>query len=452
MDDSSAFESDYVSSDSSNPDRYKRRYLSPSLRKQRDARSEARRDRDRILYSVEFQRLSGVTQVVSPTERFPVHNRLTHSLKVSQVGRAIAEQVLQGAADGGLSVEVDPDVVEAACLAHDLGHPPFGHNTEGELDALLWDEDRPAESTRDGFEGNAQSFRVVTKTAIRFQVNERIPGLNLTRATLNALLKYPVMQSDTGERISKWGSYASERDDFEFARLNEAPQTRSLEAEIMNLADDISYAVHDVEDFVRVGLIPAGVFTPGSDERQWFVDWVLASPKPIAREHLDLELDNVGLSRFRGGHDDHALLSEFRSSMVDHFITSVRVSEGETTLVPTDVQREIDILQALTRCYVIESPAVQSQRFGQRQMIRTIFHIYFEQASTRPKGTGSRPPFLQIFPQLWRDRIGDLLPNETAAIKRQIADLLASMTEQQVCDTHAKLTGQIQGSVVDPIA
>src|SRR3954453_5701446 len=101
------------------------------------SRTEARRDRDRILYCLEFQRLAGVTQVASPTERFPVHNRLTHSIKVAQVGRSIAERLVQQDPSLGANGWIDPDSVEAACLAHDLGHPPFGHNSERELDSLV---------------------------------------------------------------------------------------------------------------------------------------------------------------------------------------------------------------------------------------------------------------------------------------------------------------------------
>ena len=435
--------------------RYDRRYISPSLRKPVDARSEARRDRDRILYSVEFQRLSGVTQVVSPTERFPVHNRLTHSLKVSQVGRSIAEQVVRSAGRSGQQVAVDADVVEAACLAHDLGHPPFGHNTERELDALLWNIAQSSSSLRDGFEGNAQSFRVVTKLAIRYQENVQIPGLNLTRATLNALLKYPTGQSMAGERVGKWGFYESERADFDFARdgaTTPMANGRSLESEIMNLADDISYAVHDVEDFVRVGLIPAGVFASASDEREWFIEAVTTSPSPVSRDAIDLELDNLGLGRFRGRHIDHALLAEFRSSMVDHFISSVALTPERNSLIPADVQLEIDILQALTRFYVIESPAVQSQRYGQRKMIHTIFDIYLEQAAHPAQHARERDRYLHIFPQLWRERISLVDPDDVPTLKRLIADLIASMTEQQVCDTFEKLTGRSQASAVEPIA
>ena len=151
------------------------------------ALSPFRVDRDRIVSSPFFARLGGVTQVISPGGAgLLVHNRLTHSLKVAQVGRAIAERLLAGGhADlleklGGC----DPDVVEAAALAHDLGHPPFGHLGERVLDQLA----RQRLRLRDGFEGNAQSYRIVTSTEIRGQATI---GLNLTAATRAAILKYP---------------------------------------------------------------------------------------------------------------------------------------------------------------------------------------------------------------------------------------------------------------------
>jgi dGTPase len=143
------------------------------------ALSPFRVDRDRIVSSPFFARLGGVTQVISPGGAgLLVHNRLTHSLKVAQVGRAIAERLVAGGfADlleklGGC----DPDVVEAAALAHDLGHPPFGHLGERVLDQLA----RQRLRLRDGFEGNAQSYRIVTSTEIRGQATI---GLNLTAAT-----------------------------------------------------------------------------------------------------------------------------------------------------------------------------------------------------------------------------------------------------------------------------
>ena len=423
-----------------------------------DSRSEARRDRDRIIYSIEFQRLVGVTQVVSPTERFPVHNRLTHSLKVSQVGRSIAEQLLYRFGPTGIGRHLDPDVVDAACLAHDLGHPPFGHNTERELDSLLRNPHAPDVEIEDGFEGNAQSFRVVTKTAIRYQQLHGKPGLNLTAASLNALLKYPWGQRENRARRKKWGYYQSERKDFEFARLecgfaldNDQP---SLEASIMNLADDISYAVHDVEDFVRAGLIPTSVFTRESNERVWFQTKCAEIAPELKPSDVEQVLAFVNLFRYKGRHTDQAMLSEFRSESVNHFISSLGITltdQGPQLEIPADVQTEIDVLKLLTRIYVIDSAAVQGQRYGQRRMIREIFNIYLEEATRADSTRQPRADSLRIFPPLWLERIEASEHDDLTAIRRTLADLIASMTEQQVCDTYAKLTGQTQGSVVDPI-
>ena len=123
-----------------------------------DDRTPGQRDRDRILYSSSFRRLAEVTQVVAADSGYVFHNRLTHSLQVSQVGRRLAEKLKLRYPDLPVDV-IDPDVVEAACLAHDLGHPPFGHIAEFRLNELAKDFG--------GFEGNAQSFRIVTRLASR---------------------------------------------------------------------------------------------------------------------------------------------------------------------------------------------------------------------------------------------------------------------------------------------
>ncbi len=433
--------------------RYRRRHRNHIPASTDEVRAEARRDRDRIRYSVEFQRLAGVTQVASPTERFPVHNRLTHSLKVSQVGRSIAEELLNRNPDIHLERVLDPDVVEAACLAHDLGHPPCGHNTERELDTLLWNPGDPERSLYDGFEGNAQSFRVVTTTAVKYQEDERSPGLNLTAATLNAILKYPETQSDPAVRTSKWGYYFSEADDVQFAREMTGAlgsSRRSLEADIMNTADDITYAVHDVEDFFRAGLLPLDGVASDSAERDWFL-----SCTSLDRQAVTGFLDGISLQRYQGHHTHLAQLAEFRSSTVNRFIRGigVEVAEGGPSLrIEDHVAFEIAVLKELTRIYVIESPAVQSQRYGQRKIVRTLFETYLEEASRHADTPAERKRNLQIFPPLYQDRIEQHDPADCKPIMRHIADLIASMAEQQTLSTFAKLTGQTLGSVVDPIA
>jgi len=434
-----------------------RRHARPE-RPDQSPREPARSDRDRILYSIEFQRLSGVTQVVSPTERFPVHNRLTHSIKVSQVGRSIAERLLRLDVSGELAGYLDPDVVEAACLAHDLGHPPFGHTGENVLDELLTGPQNPlGEPDRDGFDGNAQSFRIVTELAVRYHPLEQIPGLNLTRATLHAMLKYPNGQTASGARAAKWGFFQSERNDAEFALALAPPDSikaRSIEADIMDCADDITFGVHDVEDFVRAGLLPLQQLATGNEERSRFVTALLADEsKRLSLEDIEIALESLELAdgrRYDGRRESLAAVSKFRSEMIDRLIGPLTVTLERTwprLAIPETTRRQIAVLRALTQYFVIDSPAVQRQRYGQRRLIRELFDIYASQALVGGKG---RSQALQVFPMYYQERLtqgeGDL-----RTVRRTVADLIAGMSESQLVDTYAKLTGQTLGSVVDPV-
>lgn len=254
--------------------------------RQSSGRTPGRKDRDRILYTEAFHRLVGVTQVVSPNLAVPqTHNRLTHSIKVGQIARSIAEQHLRASvSDDQLTRRIlrfgglDADVAEAAALAHDLGHPPFGHIAEVAFDS--WALHAAANhglhvpSLQDGFEGNAQSFRIVTKLE---GYGPAGAGLNLTTATKAAILKYPWLRPSKEEvrkhRASpteshryefmsrKFGSYTTERDEFDGSRawletLNpNGPTGQTLEASIMDVSDDITYAIHDLEDFYRAGML-----------------------------------------------------------------------------------------------------------------------------------------------------------------------------------------------------
>lgn len=214
-----------------------------------DQRNPFARDRDRILYSSAFRRLSGVTQIVRAGEVDVFHTRQQHTIKVAQVGRRLAEKCVEDSPELASAVGIHPEVVEAACLAHDLGHPPFGHIGERALNKLL-----ESHGDADGFEGNAQTFRIITKLAVRF---EECGGLDLTRATLVATLKYPwTRDKENPNRRSKWSVYTSETDDFLFARQGLAHSSKTAEAELMDWADDIAYSVHDLEDFHRCGAIP----------------------------------------------------------------------------------------------------------------------------------------------------------------------------------------------------
>ncbi|HEY3711556.1 MAG TPA: dNTP triphosphohydrolase [Amycolatopsis sp.] len=241
------------------------------------ATSPFRIDRDRIIASPFFARLGGVTQVVSAAGAGLLHNRLTHSLKVAQVARAIAERISGASESAELAAKLggcDPDVAEAAALAHDLGHPPFGHLGEQTLDRIA----RHRFGLADGFEGNAQSFRIITTTDVR---GPSASGLDLTTAVRAAVLKYPWARlhlpdphptslpnpprgaaepgDAPGTGASKFSAYVTELDDFAQARLPFAgriePWQQTVEASVMDTADDIAYAIHDLQDFHRIGVL-----------------------------------------------------------------------------------------------------------------------------------------------------------------------------------------------------
>jgi len=176
------------------------------------------------------------------------HTRQQHTIKVAQVGRRLAQKLSREQTSQAKFRGLDPEVVEAACMAHDLGHPPFGHVGEETLHELVKKHDT------DGFEGNAQSFRILTKLAVRYP--PPIPGMDLTRATLAACLKYPWLKGNTGKKKKKWSAYRSEKGAFDFAREFHPHEQKTLEAELMDWADDVAYSVHDLEDFHRCNALP----------------------------------------------------------------------------------------------------------------------------------------------------------------------------------------------------
>ena len=267
------------------------------------AGSPFRVDRDRVASSPFFARLGGVTQVVSSTgSGLLLHNRLTHSLKVAQVARAIAERLVARPDQAALLDRLggcDPDVAEAAALAHDLGHPPFGHLGEQVLDRIA----RHRFGLPDGFEGNAQSFRIVTTTDVR---GPAAVGLDLTVAVRAAMLKYPWTRRShpqphpralpapprgatepadaPGTGSAKFSAYVTELDDLTQARAAFAGRLDSwqqtVEASVMDTADDIAYAIHDLEDFHRVGVLQHA--TVAAELGSWLSHAVELAALPVA--------------------------------------------------------------------------------------------------------------------------------------------------------------------------
>lgn len=411
--------------------------------RQDEIRHPAERDRDRVLYSDELRRLGSVTQVVSPTERQIVHTRLTHSIEVAQISRGIANRLVElyGKVRLDAAGGLDPFAVEAAALAHDLGHPPFGHVAESELDRLL-----VSNQVMDGFEGNAQSFRIVTRLSIR----DKAPGLNLTRATLAGMLKYPWLRHPSGFESRKWGAYTSERNELEWARTAspEHGHTKSLEAAIMDWADDIAYSVHDIEDFYKAGLIPLDRIFADRELQNAFIESEIKRPRQGntdagALERAFDELRPLVPTMYDGSSLHRAQLKQFSSQLVSRYIAAVTFIPGEigerSIAVDSSIRNQVALLKGLNWQFVIGTQSLSAQRYGQRTLIRSLFMTLAEAAEDDRNW--------DIFPALTKERLGR--SQSTQERLRIVTDSIASMTESQVVDVHRRLTGIGLGSALD---
>lgn len=450
-----------------------------------DHRTPAQRDRDRILHASAFKRLAGVTQVVDPSEGQVFHNRLTHSLKVGQIARRIAEKFLVDPKTNvtAAGFGIDPDVVEAAALAHDLGHPPFGHLAEQELSRLASRAGLP-----DAFEGNAQTFRIVTQLELR---RPDVEGLNLTRATLNAIMKYPWQRdlnpkTDSGainKKNRKWGVYYTEMPEFKWVREGWPESIRSVEAEIMDFADDIAYSLHDLEDFSRAGLIPITKLLTNRTTRRNFVTEVLieadfikhpyteglsASEKELA-ETLIYELIDFLIIVPMGDPSqptgsDQATLRSWQSAFITRYVNSISLEPEALNdhtrrpiYIPDTIRHEIKLLQGLTRKYVINSRQLATQQHGKRQVIRELFHVLLTALKYASKD--SRHYDQYILPEDFKRQLTEIgssleaygIQGKNAVHARFVADMISSMTDTEALAMHKRLTGINPGSVLDMV-
>lgn len=409
-----------------------------------DNRSSYQRDRDRILYTSAFQRLAEVTQVVSAHEGHVFHNRLTHSLKVAQVGRRIAEKLIREN-ESSLRSYLDADVVEAAALAHDLGHPPFGHVAEKELNRLMLEK-----GMRDGFEGNAQSFRIVTHLSMR----RGQPGLNLTRATLRAILKYPWLKGKFGKKSEKWGAYESEKDILDWARAYPAveKEAQSIEAQVMDWADDVTYAVHDFADFFHAGLIPITLFLDSRERSNFLREGLeqipnreaqLALGKPESIRAFEDFLTYFPLKeRYLGTQRHRAAMRAITAGLIHMCVDAVHVdlsasSDNPKLNIVPGLKKIVFMLKKLTWHYVIMRPSLATQQYGQRKIIETLFNIYSED----PKKDKQR----NLFPYAFRDLV-ERANNDKVDPLRIVCDFIASMSERQAIELYHRLTGMTLGS------
>jgi dGTPase len=383
-------------------------------------RSEFARDRARVLHSYAFRRLADKTQVVVPGEDDFPRTRLTHSLEVAQIGREI-----------GAALGCDPDVVDAAGLAHDIGHPPFGHNGEQALDAVA--------GPCGGFEGNAQTLRVLTRLEAKVITDGGRPaGLNLTRASVDATCKYPwTRRADT----AKFGAYASDLDAFGWARAGAPEGRRCLEAQVMDWADDVAYSVHDVEDGVHAGLIRLSAVDAAAREQLCAVAAELYSPRPAAElaavldELLDLPTLR-DLADYDGSYLAQAAAKRATSELTGRFagaaVAATRAAHGDGPLgryaadlvVPSPIVAECALLKAIAAHYVMRRSAVVGRHTRQRRLLSELVEALLAAA----------PDALdRSLAVAWREADDD------AARLRVVIDQVAQLTDSSAVAWHERL-------------
>lgn len=407
-----------------------------------DQRSAFERDRDRVLYSSAFHRLAGITQIVRASEADVFHTRQQHTIKVAQVGRRLGQKLLAEQSSEAAARGLDPEVVEAACLAHDLGHPPFGHIGEYTLDALVKDA-----GDKEGFEGNAQSFRILTKLAVRFPDH---PGINLSRATLAACLKYPWYRGKSGPRAKKWSAYKTEKEDFEFAREFHQHDEKTLEAELMDWADDVAYSVHDLEDFHRCNALPWRRVFSEKDNLLEHAAKDGASKSKLEKAYIRLEKFLYGTysdlleTPYEGSSYQREQLRRMTSFMIGRYIGAISINPdlkaNKAVRIDDDRQHEVFLLKQITRDYIIGNPTLAAQQHGQKRIIEELF----EAINKGYDDSLGYPAFLPI-------RLRYLSSVDGGTHARMVADCVASLSESEAIALHARLHGAAGGSVLDPI-
>ena len=394
----------------------------PPKRARSAGRSPFERDRARVLHSAALRRLAAKTQVVEVGSGDFPRTRLTHSLECAQVGREL-----------GAALGCDPDLVDAACLAHDLGHPPFGHNGESALAELA--------VGCGGFEGNAQSLRLLT----RLEAKVTGAGLNLTRATLDATLKYPWPPPADG---GKYGAYDDDAAVFGWIREGAPASQPCLEAQVMDWADDVAYSVHDLEDGLHAGLIKLDQLRDQAEQGlvAELAGAVYCEPGSVSSAELRevfgrlLEQD-CWPEWFDGGPASAASVKNLTSELIGRFCRAAlqatrpagarpltRYAAG--LVVPREQRLECALLKGVTAHYVMSRAGAAAGQAREREVITELAGALLAAGAA-----GLDPMFRASFETAGSD------PQRL----RVVIDQIASLTDTSALAWHRRLC-QVPGS------
>ncbi len=382
-------------------------------------RTEFARDRARIIHSFALRRLAAKTQVEVPFETEFPRTRLSHSLECAQVGREL-----------GAALGADPDLMEGACLAHDIGHPPFGHNGEEALNEV-------AEACG-GFEGNAQSLRLLIRLEAK-TVDEKGKslGLNLTRASLDAATKYPWPRATNAR---KFGVYDDDLEIFNWMRIGAPSGAQSFEAQIMDWSDDVAYSVHDLEDALVSGQVTLQNLT--NDLPELFKVAQSSYLSDVTRDEINEALENLQQlscwpKSYDGSHRALARLKDLASQLVGRFAlaaereTRDRYGEGNLTrynanlVVPRAQKVEVALLKSMAGFYIINAATSQKRYDDQQTLLKELVEMVLAAA---PKSLDS------FFLDDWKAAASD------SAKLRVVIDQIASLTDPGAISLHRVLS------------
>jgi dGTPase len=375
-----------------------------------------------VLHSAALRRLAGKTQVVGPGEGDVPRTRLTHSLEVAQIGRGIA-----------VELGCDPDVVETAGLAHDIGHPPFGHNGEQVLNEVA--------AACGGFEGNAQTLRILTRLEPKLlePATGRSYGLNLTRASLDATVKYPWPRRNG---TAKFGFYTDDTEVFNWLRDGAPGGRRCLEAQVMDWADDVAYSVHDVEDGILAGRILLD--TLGDPiERALLAELAAKHFSVLPSAEMEAGAVNLlalpvfdALRHYDGSLAAQVALKELTSELVGRYVSAVVAATvaqfgpgplwryQADLVIPSQVAAEVALLKAMALRFVMSDPHRLALQAGQRDMLAELCAALVQRAPD---------PLDPALALAWRRARDD------SARLRVVIDQVSALTDAQAVRWHAAL-------------